>query len=245
MKKSFTLLEVTVTTVIILILATLGIVSYRQVLDKTYQKVCATNQMLLLGGVEQYFLDTGVAPATLGDIKPEHLRRAYVEVMKKADWFTKFSYFFVRLNRPKQAFAGIVNLEDLVKPEKMQEYGVPAEVFLCPADRNRGISYGINTNLKNYNKWKDVPADMVIIGDCDSYTFSSPAELAYRHIQNFGMKSITQITTKKAEGEAIGKGEAIGLQNIISPGHGISPEGMMDDEVGEWEHGEYHGEHDE
>ncbi|MBL7084590.1 MAG: type II secretion system protein [Candidatus Omnitrophica bacterium] len=196
MRRGFTLLEVVVAVTIVLILATLALASYRQVVDNAYQEICATNQILHLKCIERHFLETNVAPASLGDIKLEHYREAYAEVMKEAGWFTKFSYFFARLNTPKEAYADIEDLKDLVDWEKMQAYGIPREVFRCPADRNAGISYGINTNLKNFNSWNAIPQDEPIIGDCDSDTFASEAALTDRHIKNFGITNVALSATK-------------------------------------------------
>ena len=46
-KKIFTLLEVMVVTIIVLILAGLGVLSYRQVIENARQRVCTLNLKVL------------------------------------------------------------------------------------------------------------------------------------------------------------------------------------------------------
>ncbi|MFH1245179.1 MAG: prepilin-type N-terminal cleavage/methylation domain-containing protein [Candidatus Omnitrophota bacterium] len=195
--QGFTISEVLICVVVILILATLAMAGYTQVMDNAYQRICSTNQTIIMKGIERHFLTTGIAPATLGDIKLEYWKNAYAEVMKDRDWQTKLSYFLVKVTTAKEACADITKLEDLVNPAEMKVYGMMPDVFHCPADRTSGSpSYGINAALKNYSRWKDVPADMTILGDTDRSTFSSEDELSYRHKRRFAQEQVAQVLTK-------------------------------------------------
>ncbi len=198
MKKGFTLAEVMITVIVILILATVGMATYKQVLDNAYQKVCAGNLAVLKSAVEIYAIENDVLPATLGQLKLEHLEKAYARAAEERDWQTKFSYFFVKLNSPRPAYAQIAHLNDLMDPDEMQKRGIDPQIFICPADHTPppgGISYGINQALLGL-RWENVPSDTAIVGDCDADTFAS---LAPRHIQDFGLTAIAQTITKDSE----------------------------------------------
>jgi competence protein ComGC len=192
MKRSFTLIETIITVVIILIFATFGLVGYRQILDNARQRVDETNQQALARALAIYSLENDRFPATLGELKLEHLKKAYAEVIEKGDWFTKFSYFFVKLNTPPQVYA------QFLTPENLAKYGVREEMFHCPADPNGLPSYGLNEALAN-KRWDDIAEGEILIGDCDAHTFditTLDTDLAYRHITNWGTKRITVVTTK-------------------------------------------------
>lgn len=197
MKKGFTIAEIIVTVTITLILATIAIATYTQTVDNARQRVCASNQTVLLKAVENYFLTTGVAPATLGDLSPEQVHKAYVEVMQNRDWLTKLAFFVTKFSFGHCAHAQIINnLSELVTPAVMQSYGVAANAFQCPADTGGGISYGINGALRGYSSWADVPDSLQIIADCDSYILGTPAA---RHKARLGTQEISISVTKSGE----------------------------------------------
>lgn len=206
----FTISEVLICVVIILILATLAIAGYSQVLDNAYQRVCATNQTIIMRGIERHFLTTGIAPATLGDIELEYWKDAYAEVMKNRDWQTKLSYFLVKITTAKEACADITKLEDLVNPVEMKVYGIMPDVFHCPANKTPGgPSYGINVALKNYDRWSNVPADMSLIADCTGYSFSSEDNFSFRHKMKLGQERVAQAITKSMQVKKHKKGKDV------------------------------------
>ena len=211
MRKGFTLTEVVITVVLIGILSTLGIATYRQVLDNARQKVCKTNLKVLETAVEMYALENDALPASLGDLKPSHVKKAYAKVMRKEGWFTKFAYFFVKLNTPREAYAQFLTYNNLGK------YGAASQVFHCPADTNGGISYGINAQLKG-KRWRDISQDTLIVADCDTPTFG---ELAYRHIRHLGAKRVA-LGIKKSKKMTKKEKEGKGPKGKGSPGIGMS-----------------------
>lgn len=200
MRKAFTLVEVMVTLILVLILATLAMAGYRQAVDSARQKVCATNLITLQMAIENHFLTTGISPAILGEIRPECLRDAYAQVMKEQGLLTKLAYLLVQWHSPKQAYAQINNVADLVDYAKMKGYDIPLQVFQCPADHTPppgGTSYGISYDLRSYARWRDVPADLVLVGDCESPTFTDPAqELEPRHLKDLSLHKLYQGVTK-------------------------------------------------
>lgn len=192
MGKSFTLMEVVIVVVLIGILSTLGIATYNQVLDNARQKVCQTNLKTLETAVEMYALENDALPASLSDLKPEHLKKAYAKALREGGWPVKFAYFFVRLNTPKEVYAQFLTYDNLHK------YGAASQVFHCPADTNGPPSYGINSNLKG-KRWKDISQDTLIVAECDQYTFSSTGELAHRHIKKLGAVKVALGVRKDKE----------------------------------------------
>ena len=196
--------------VIGLIIATFTLVGYRQLLENARQRVCSTNLKALGAAVEIYALENDVLPATLGDLKLEHLLKGYAKAIDSRDWFTKFSYFFIKINTPPDVYA------QFLTPENLKKYGVTPEIFRCPADTNGPPSYGINANLVG-KKLEDIPEGEVVIADCDHYTFTSQDEFSFRHFSGFGLKRLAQMLTVTEEGKEVvkkGKGKKKG-----EPGH--------------------------
>ncbi len=191
MRKSFTLIETVTVIIIILIFATFSMIGYRQVLDNSRQKVCSTNLMALSVAVEIYALENDVLPASLGNLKPEHLKKGYAKAISQRDWLTKFSYFFLKLNSSPKAYAAFLT------PENLEKYGVDSKIFHCPADTDGLPSYGINKRLRG-KKWEEISADTIIIAECDRNTFNpnNPHALAHRHIKNFGYGKFAQAIKK-------------------------------------------------
>lgn len=188
MKKSFTLGEIIIAVVIVLILATLGLAGYRQVIDNARQRVCESNLKALEAAVEIYSLENERFPATLGDLKLEHLQKGYARVIKDNDWWTKISYLLVKLSSSREAYA------QMLTPDNLSRYGVDAQIFNCPADTNGAPSYGINASLEG-KQWSEISDDTVIIADCDSYTWRNTSNFAHRH-KKFWKKRFANFTRK-------------------------------------------------
>ncbi|MCD6228268.1 MAG: prepilin-type N-terminal cleavage/methylation domain-containing protein [Candidatus Omnitrophica bacterium] len=199
MKKGYSLMEVIMVVVVGLIIATFTLVGYRQLLENARQRVCSTNLKALGAAVEVYALENDVLPATLGDLKLEHLLKGYAKAIDNRDWFTKFSYFFIKINTPPDVYA------QFLTPENLKKYGVTPEIFRCPADTNGPPSYGINANLAG-KKLEDIPEGEVVIADCDHYTFTSSEQLSFRHFSKFGSKKFAQgVKKRKEKGKGLSK----------------------------------------
>jgi len=195
MRRYFTLMEIMVTVVIVLVIASLGIVSYRQLLDSARQKVCELNLKTLEKATEFYALEKDGLPASLGKLKREHIERAYAWIMKREGdlWINKLAFLFVKLNTPPQVYA------QFLTPDNLRKYGVTKEIFHCPSDPSGNISYGINVHLAG-EKWEDVPWGTPIIAEtCRGNLTFDPDDsttVCARHIRNFGLQHITQAVLK-------------------------------------------------
>jgi prepilin-type N-terminal cleavage/methylation domain-containing protein len=190
MKKGFTLIEMITVVVVLGILTTLGVAGYQQVLDNARQKVCSTNLMALEAAVELYALEHDALPASLSQLTPEQVKKAYAQVIQKQDLSTKLSYALVKMHSGKEAQA-----EDFLSYDFLSKYGAAADVFRCPADIQGGVSYGINANLAGA-VMQDVREDAAIVGDCDNLVFSSTGELDARHIRRLGTIKIALVVDK-------------------------------------------------
>ena len=183
MKKGFTLVEIIVVAIIVLILATLGLAGYQQLIENARQRVCATNLRALLAATEIYALEEDKVPASLGELKLEYLKKGYAKAINKRDWLTRFSYFFVKLNTSSQAYA------QFLTPDNLEKYGVTKDIFHCPSVRISNVtrepvgpSYGLNPNLSaSYDKWADIPGGEWIVADCND--FSCSGGFANRHFK--------------------------------------------------------------
>lgn len=173
-KRGYTLIELLVVLTIVLVLSTIGMFLYQRSIVYAKETVCQTNLRVLEGAIEFYVLENDVLPASLGHLKLEHLEKSYAKAMEDRGWFTKFSFFLVKLDASEQAYAQFLTYENLEK------YGATEKIFHCPADSNGGVSYGINGNLVG-KKWSDVGADEIVIADSDNYVFNTLTELAKRH----------------------------------------------------------------
>ena len=181
-KTGYTLIELVVVMAIILILSTIGIFVYQRFIAHARGTVCKTNLKALETATEVYTAENDALPASLGDLKLEHLEKGYAKAMEDRRWLIKFYFFIVKLNTPKQVYAQFLTYQNL------KTYGATEGIFHCPADPNGGISYGINGNLVG-RLWSDVDMDELVIADSDQYVFTTMDDLAKRHRNKaFGVK---------------------------------------------------------
>ena len=174
MNKGFTLIQVVLSVAVLLILSSIGVVSYQKILEMSREEVCATNQQALTNAVEAYVSSGYVIPAVLGDLKLEHLEKAYARVMEDAGWWVKFSHFLVRSSMSNEAYAQFLTYDNL------KNYGAQKDFFRCPSDPNGAVSYGINGNIAG-KYWYEIGDNVIIVGDCDSHVFTAQEQLKKRH----------------------------------------------------------------
>lgn len=218
MKKIFTLLEILVTVFIVVIFSGFAIVGYRQVLDNARQRVDEVNLNVLNTAVETQVIEEGALPASLGELKPIYIERAYAQVIKRNNFKTKLAYFLVKINTPAYVYASPSYLEY----NNLKKYGVTPEVFRCPADTNGPPSYAINSSLAG-KRWDQINDNAIIIGESDNYTenFTSPENIVKRHIRNFGMKRIG-LGVKKKNNQLIDVDQYGNTRERRRPGKGHS-----------------------
>jgi len=160
---------------ILLVVSSIAIIGYQKILEMSREKVCATNQQALTNAVESYVISNNyVIPAVLGELHLDDLETGYARVMEKAGWSTVFAHFIVRSSMSGEAYAQFLTYDNL------KNYRVSKDFFRCPSDPNGGTSYGINTNIAG-KPWYQISDNVIIVGDCDSPTFSSQGDLRQRH----------------------------------------------------------------
>jgi type II secretory pathway pseudopilin PulG len=195
MHKTFSLIEIVITVSVILILATFGIAGYQEILAISYEKTCTANEQILQRAAElQAGENNDIFPATLGQITPENLLKAYTQIEKKQPLSVKIARAIVRFNHLSNAYA-----IPFLSINTLSKYGVTAEILHCPADENNnGISYAINNAVAG-KKLSDpsIPDGTVIIADAEQTKFNLETELTSRHKHYFGIQEFALGITKQ------------------------------------------------
>jgi prepilin-type N-terminal cleavage/methylation domain-containing protein len=173
--KGFTLVEILIAVAVLLFLVSIATIGYQALLDNAREAVCTTNVKALTTAVEAYAMENDVMPAVLGDLELRHLEKAYAQVLDESDWFARFSQYAVNFSLPREAYA-----EKFLTYKNLKQFGVSKKIFLCPADEDGGVSYGINAQFAS-KKWDQIDDDAILVGDCDTPTFASENELKKRH----------------------------------------------------------------
>ncbi|MBW2319162.1 MAG: hypothetical protein JRF24_10905 [Deltaproteobacteria bacterium] len=172
--EGFTLIQLMMALGIVFILASIAGFAYIGILDNARVTVCKTKLKTLNYAVEWYGHENEASLEILGELKLEHLEKAYAQVMESSSWYTKFSHAFLKMNLSDEVYAEFLTYENL------KNFGAVKGSFRCPGDDNGGMSYGINANLAG-TLWVNVGDDVVVVGDCDSATFTSATQLRKRH----------------------------------------------------------------
>lgn len=122
-KKSFTLIEILVGLIIISILASLSIASFRKTVDLNQEKACIENLKVLQAAIDIYTLENDALPSTLAQLTPRQIYLAHSQAAGK----TKENHLIVAL---KNIFG--------IKPALAQSlnYGNNRNVFRCPSQPN-------------------------------------------------------------------------------------------------------------
>ncbi|MDD2752434.1 MAG: prepilin-type N-terminal cleavage/methylation domain-containing protein [Candidatus Omnitrophica bacterium] len=214
-KKSFTLIEIMVTLVILGVMATIAIPVYRNVIEDAQAKVCQTNLKVLDAALNIYVMENDAMPGDLSDLSPRVIRKAYAQVMQREDiWKVRLAYSVVGWYKSGFAYAGL--LHDLARGD--------IKTLTCPADttppREGGVSYGMNAALVNIRNqdFRALPNDTDVIGDSETPTFADPTALTARHahIGMFGVEadnysqSVSKGKQIKTRGRSQGQGEGQG-----------------------------------
>jgi len=209
-KKVFTLPEVMMVAIIVFIIVGLGILSYRQLVENARQRVCMLNLKTLEKAIKFYGLEEDTLPATLGELKLRHLRKAYAEVMREGNYLlNKLAFFVVKINNPSLAYGKYSPSDNgvgFLTPETLGRYGVTEEVFHCPSDPSGKISYAMNENLAG-EKWEDVApgTPLVVCTSCPTvgenggnlFDSSTGDGICGRHFKNLGFtKDVAEAVLK-------------------------------------------------
>ena len=125
-KKSFTLIEILVGLIIIGILASLSIASYRKTVETNEQRICKENLKVLQAAIDIYTLENNSLPLTLARLTPRQIYLAYSRVAAKP----KENHLFSSLRN----ILGIKPALAQSLPPLPRYYGNNRNVFRCPAD---------------------------------------------------------------------------------------------------------------
>lgn len=124
-RKSFTLIEILVGLIIISILASLSIASYRKTVETNNERICTENLKVLQKAIDIYTLENDSLPATLAQLTPQQIYLAYSQVVGQA-----------KENHLLCALRNILG----IKPAWAQSqslagyYAGNRNIFRCPAD---------------------------------------------------------------------------------------------------------------
>lgn len=173
-KKRVTFLEIVVAVAVLIIISSIAVVSYTNFNSNARETVCSENLDGLRNAVMIYVSEKAALPTTLGELEPEEIKQGYDLAMKNADWKSKLAHAALELSITAEAHAFTLSYEDL------KTYGANHEIFHCPEDHNGGISYAINADIAG-KKWSEINADVVLITESDSDTFSKSSDLQLRH----------------------------------------------------------------
>ncbi|MFH1363956.1 MAG: hypothetical protein ABIH45_07110, partial [Candidatus Omnitrophota bacterium] len=155
--------------VIMAVLATLMIPAYFNVIEKSKNTACETNQRVLLGALEMYGVENPVLPASLSQLRDEDVQRSWAKILSQpGSWKIRLAYAVADLNFKQAAYAA---------ENWLQEYLVRGPA--CPNDLTPpplNSSYGISSEFAGKPSVELMNADQydVIIGDSDTETFDEP-----------------------------------------------------------------------
>jgi len=185
-KKSFTLMELMVVVIIIGILATVGLPTYRNFIEDQRATVCQTNLRALKTALDIYVMEHDRIPAGLSKLPFEYIQRAYAQVLQeKGAWKIKLAYFMADREDRGMAYATGNELSlrnDLAKGD--------IKLITCPSDSTPpaagGRSYGLYSVLANMTsqQYRDLSSNTLLIADCETDTFSTTSQLTRRHKYN-------------------------------------------------------------
>ncbi len=164
MKKQFTLVEIIIALVIVLILVTTGIIGYQKAMQNTRMMVSSANMMGLLAAVEVYVLENDSLPATLGQLLPEHLEKGYAYAYAETSWLTKLCFKLYELSERSLAWAKAQD-NDFLDYENLKRYGATQNMFKVPVSSdNESYCYAINNNIAG-RKWDEISDNCLIIAE--------------------------------------------------------------------------------
>ncbi len=188
--KAFTLIEIMVVCVVIVILATISIPTYQTIVEKAHATTCETNLNILKSALDVYIMEHDTMPASLSRIPSEYIDDAYAKLLgQKGSWRIKLARFILDLNKKNFAYAALIDTLG----------GGNIRIITCPNDSTSpeagGVSYGINNSLAGmkYRDYKNLSGDILLIGDCETAAFTNASDLSSRHKHVF-----TQIDYAKA-----------------------------------------------
>lgn len=195
-EKAFTLIEIMVVCVVIVILATISIPTYQTIVEKAHANTCETNLNILKSALDVYIMDHDTMPASLSQLPPKYIDDAYAQLLRqKSAWRIKLAHLILDLNKKNFAYAALIDTLG----------GGNIKIITCPNDSTSpeagGVSYGINNSLvgMKYRDYKNLAGDILLIGDCETAAFTNASDLSSRHKYVFARIDYAKAIVKSGE----------------------------------------------
>ncbi len=224
--SAFTVAEILIGIVILTILVSMATLGYQGYRDRAAMLVDETNQKILQAAVKLYAYDNNALPASLSELRPGDVQRAYALVTNGKERYTLLAHLkeFVR--------GGVAHAQVL----GARYYNNDAKVLDClsdPTPHSRGgVSYALAEG------WAGAPLsrfqeptymDDLLIVESDVRNPSGSANLAYRH----GLFLRRASVGMTASGEPILTYRGGGIQALHGTGAFRSGESDSDDDRAE------------
>ena len=182
-RKSFTLIEIMLTIVVISVLASVSIVSYRGVYEKAQEITCEANLEILNTAVELYGIDRDQLPAYLSEVWPKYREEAIALFIERHE--RDKTPYMLALNSVRWVMDNVQMSKAYAQTVSPKYYGNDASVLDCPKDstpRSMGgsnYSYGLNSRVAgmSYIQYKQLE-DFILLADCDASTFTTISDIA-------------------------------------------------------------------
>ncbi len=203
-KKHFTLLEIMFVLIIIGLVVTFALPSYHNIIENAKSKACQNNLDTILGALNTYGLENDELPASLGQLKQEHLDKAWAKNMrKKGAWKIKLAYFIVDLDSNGLAHAQTF-VEKFLKNSR--DLTCPSDLTPPPA----GHSYGLNSDIAgiSYTEYKALLGTTIVVADSDQSKFP-PFNKRHKKYSLFSVKHYAQSINKDGKIEIKDTDEAV------------------------------------
>ena len=126
-RSGFSMMELMVAAVVLAILGSVAVVGYQGYRDRAAMMVDDTNQRVLAAAVKLYAYDNSALPASLSELRPEHLERAFALVTEGKRPHTILAFL--------REHIGVGIAEAVVLPPRY--YNNDAGVLACPLDSTR------------------------------------------------------------------------------------------------------------
>ncbi len=146
-RRAFTVLEMMVAVVIITILVSMATLGYQGYRDRAAMLVDETNQKILQGAVKLYAYDNNALPASLSELRPGDVQRAYALVTSGKERYTLLAHL------KESVWGGVAHAQEEDRLEG-RYYNNDAKVLDCPSDSTSptltgGVSYSIAPFWRN------------------------------------------------------------------------------------------------
>lgn len=132
-RSGFSMMELMIGAVVLAVLMSVAVAGYRGYRDRAAMLVDETNQKVLAAALRLFAYDNNALPASLSELRPDHLERAFVLVTDGKRPYTVLAFL--------KEWAGMGIAEAAPLPPRY--YNNDPKVLVCPSDRGSASSYVI------------------------------------------------------------------------------------------------------